>query len=110
MKKVVKRRKRVMRQSNVVLAAVFASLLVGCDEPAERAKVALPEPESSGAKLMGEYCANCHAPPLPTVHDAKEWPNVIYRMEKRRLSHALKPLSEEERATLLDYLKKHAKS
>lgn len=84
--------------------------MVGCDISQPRAsKIVLPEPESAGAKLMKKYCSDCHAPPATTVHLAEEWPNVIYRMQERRRMKAYQLLDDDEQATLVIYLQKHAK-
>lgn len=95
----------------VIVACLFAIGLTACELPQEGPgrDRALPEPESAGAKLVKQYCANCHAPPLPVAHTAKEWPNVIYRMQERRRSKAYKRMPDEERSELLAYLQKHAR-
>jgi len=89
---------------------VMALGLSACDMPAQQAsKVALPEPESAGAKLMTEFCSTCHAPPRPSVHTAKEWPNVIYRMQEHRRMKSYNLLDETQVGVLVGYLQSHAK-
>jgi len=73
------------------------------------AKQKLVEPDSPGAKVLVAFCSDCHAPPQPTVHDAKEWPNVLYRMQERRRMKAYELMNDEELALLTDYLERHAK-
>lgn len=40
----------------------------------------LPEPRSEGARLLAQYCAQCHHLPGPGLHTAQEWPAVVERM------------------------------
>ena len=83
-------------------------LLVGCTQPASVASVGLPEPESPGAKAMQAVCSQCHGVPQPASHIAKDWPNVVTRMNNRRMMLAMKAISDEQRGIILDYLQKHA--
>ena len=43
----------------------------------------LPAPKSRGAKLMVQYCVQCHNLPNPAMHEAKKWPAVFDRMVVR---------------------------
>ncbi len=43
----------------------------------------LPDPESSGAKLISQYCSQCHRIPSPRLHTDQEWPYVLTRMVRR---------------------------
>ena len=43
----------------------------------------LPEPDSTGAKLLVRYCTQCHTLPSPSMHTAQEWPEVTQRMFNR---------------------------
>ncbi|OJY58970.1 hypothetical protein [Thiobacillus sp. 0-1251] len=43
----------------------------------------LPEPDSSGAHLLGQFCMQCHNLPGPGLHTAPEWPQVLGRMNMR---------------------------
>lgn len=43
----------------------------------------LPEPKSEGARLLGQYCSQCHGVPGPGLHTAAEWPDTIARMNRR---------------------------
>ena len=85
-----------------LLMVVLVMLVSGCDLPQTQTKISLPEPESEGS--------DCHAPPSPLVHTAKEWTNVIYRMQERRRMKAFELIGEPERIKLLEYLQKFAKS
>ena len=40
----------------------------------------LPDPTSRGARLVPEYCAQCHGIPSPASHAASEWDATLRRM------------------------------
>src|SRR5678816_3078156 len=43
----------------------------------------LPEPGSTGARLMLGYCVQCHNLPNPAMHERAKWPVVFERMVLR---------------------------
>ena len=43
----------------------------------------LPQPESRGARLMTQYCVQCHNLPNPAMHHGAKWPVVVGRMVSR---------------------------
>ena len=93
----------------VALCMIGLLCLFGCARGAAPVvSVALPEPDSAGAKLEKALCSQCHGAPQPSAHVAKEWPNVLTRMNDHRVMLAMKAISDEERAVILDYLQKHA--
>lgn len=87
----------------VLLAAAKVAL-----PPPGIAPANLPDPESSGARLLGNYCGQCHALPSPAMHSATDWPRVVRRMWLRmdRLPDSLgiRTADEGERGTLVRYL------
>lgn len=78
--------------------------------PAPSAKP-LPDADSMGAKLVSNYCAQCHAAPAPTLHTAKEWANVTQRMHIRMDSgwQGIKTPTEQEMKTIVAYMQKYAR-
>ena len=40
----------------------------------------LPDPQSPGAQLLAQYCAQCHDLPSPAMHSATDWPSIVRRM------------------------------
>ena len=78
----------------------------------------LPEPDSSGAKLLQNYCAQCHDLPSPLMHSAQEWPEVFQRMLMRMQMMSggmmmgsmmgIKTPTSQEETTLLAYLNRHS--
>ncbi len=99
-----------MPSCNVIAAVALLALVTGCDMPqGGSSKVVLPEPELPGAVVMKDNCSSCHAVPSPAVHTAKEWPNIIYRMQEHRRMNGYVLITPEELALLLDYLQRHSK-
>jgi cytochrome c5 len=80
----------------------------------------LPDPGSSGARLVIGYCVQCHNLPNPAMHNAAKWTPVVERMVLRmqgrgnlgalmsEMMSGVKAPSAAERATLVAYLRKHA--
>jgi len=76
----------------------------------------LPDPDSAGAKLVSQYCGQCHVPPSPSLHTRSEWSQVTQRMRAHIGEQAgaagagvLVPRTAELDA-LTDYLGEHAKA
>jgi hypothetical protein len=76
----------------------------------------LPEADSRGARLLRQYCTQCHELPGPGRHTAEEWPAVLERMAVlmdvsqrfRGLMGKIAAPSTDERAALEAYLSAHA--
>ncbi len=75
-----------------------------------------PDPDGTGAGLVGRYCCQCHYAPGPSQHTAAEWAEVVPRMDllmevTARFGDRIRPVerpSPEERGALLSYLERHA--
>ncbi|HTI06523.1 MAG TPA: hypothetical protein VL549_14555 [Gemmatimonadales bacterium] len=95
------------RQDELVLAAANVALpppgIVASD---------LPDPSSPGAKIVANYCAQCHNLPTPQMHSATDWPSVARRMWLRMdllpPSLGIKVPTMGDRFTLLGYLTTNA--
>lgn len=68
----------------------------------------LPDPDSDGAKLLAQYCGQCHAPPSPTAHKAAEWPKVVERMNGYMTSQNKHVPNNNTTQHILQYLQQHA--
>ncbi len=77
----------------------------------------LPDPDSDGAKLLQQFCTQCHNLPGPGLHTAAEWPAVVERMNRRMrmmgrhsmmMMGGIETPTERELATIRDYLESHA--
>jgi len=76
----------------------------------------LPEPDTTGADLMVNYCTQCHELPGPGRHTASEWPMVLNNMfilmdvanQFGGLMGNIKAPNQTQRAQLQTYLEKHA--
>lgn len=68
----------------------------------------LPDATSPGARLLVDKCTGCHGAPHPDVHPIDNWKAVLHRMQNRMTMKAHEPLTQEEFATLLEYLQHYA--
>ena len=88
------------------------SLILGCADQNPSASLTVsdyPESDSETVKLYLEKCGSCHAAPLPSIHNKKQWFGVVQRMQFRMTNKAIKPLNQQELALIVDYLQKHAR-
>ncbi len=81
--------------------------------PPRNESIALPEPNSRGAKLLTTFCTQCHGLPDPKSYSGDKWPDVMERMVLRlkalgsrrcNLLQLAVPTAEEQR-TILAYLR-----
>ena len=95
------------RQDELLLAAANIAL-----PPPGMAPADLPEPNSRGAQLVAQFCAQCHNLPTPQMHSATDWPSIARRMWLRTewLSPTLgvKVPTMAERFAMLEYLTANA--
>jgi len=98
-----------IKLKSFVLTFLVAAFLSACGDSAENAKHMLPEAGSQGAVIYEKFCSDCHAPPRIASHKPDEWLNIVERMQAHRIMKAYNPLTDEEKSTLLEYLKKHSK-
>lgn len=72
----------------------------------------LPDPASSGARLVAQHCAQCHELPSPAMHSAIDWPGIARRMWLRMEwlppKLGVKVPSSAGRFAMLDYLTANA--
>ncbi len=80
----------------------------------------LPEPRSRGARLIVQYCVQCHNLPNPAMHHAAKWRSVVERMVPRMegkgnmgtlmadMMAGVKAPTAEEVKIIVAYLRKHA--
>jgi hypothetical protein len=82
----------------------------------------LPQRESRGARLLVQYCVQCHNLPNPAMHHAAKWPAVFDRMVVRmkgkgnmgelmyEMMAGVQAPAPEEEALLLAYLRKYGQT
>lgn len=82
----------------------------------------LPAPESRSARLLVEYCVQCHNLPNPAMHHAAKWPGIFERMVLRmkgrgNMGELMRDMmagvsapSVEEAEILLAYLQKYGQT
>lgn len=95
------------RQDELLLAAANVAL-----PPPGVTAADLPDPNSTGAQLVAQYCGQCHNLPTPQMHSATDWPGIArrmwLRMELLPPQHQVKVPAAAERFALLDYLNTNA--
>jgi diheme cytochrome c len=91
--------KAARRAVAIALVAILAS---GC----KRAQ--LPDADSPAAKLYVARCGNCHAPYNPHEMTSAMWETQVMMMEVKMQAAGQRPLTPDERDSILRYLKGHA--
>ena len=81
-------------------AVLSAALLVGCTH--------LPDPDSPGARLYAARCGTCHRLYAPSLMKFEMWKFQVERMQSEIVRHGLPPLTPDELATMLDYLRRYS--
>jgi hypothetical protein len=80
--------------------------------PGTNGKSTLPDPGSPGAKLVTDYCTQCHVAPAPILHTKEEWANVVGRMHgnlERGTNSRIRAPDEKQLETIFTYLQQHAR-
>jgi cytochrome c5 len=97
----------LQRQDELLLAAASVAL-----PPSGTAATDLPDPNSTGAKLVAQYCGQCHNLPVPQMHSATDWPGIArrmwLRMELLPATLQVNVPTAAERFAILDYLNTNA--
>jgi hypothetical protein len=73
---------------------------------------ALPDAGSPGAKLVSEYCTQCHVAPAPILHTKDEWAGVVGRMHansERRVRAGIRVPSDVQIEAIFAYMQQHAR-
>jgi len=72
----------------------------------------LPDPANAGARVLVQYCTQCHAMPSPSAHGAQDWPFITRQMwvyiDEMKGELGVQAPSTAERVQLLTYLQAHA--
>jgi len=92
-----------MKKALMILFAFAAS------SACASAPTPLPEPGSAGAGVYASRCGVCHSVPHPKRHTYEQWKHMVRVMDKAREHKDMDPLTDEERGSILEYLKKHSR-
>lgn len=65
---------------------------------------------SPAAVLYRDRCAECHLLPHPIQHTVSEWDGIVDRMQNYSRKTGKTPLTDDNKKTLLGYLKEKARS
>jgi cytochrome c5 len=90
-----------MRGAGRVVVLGSLAAVVGCTH-------ALPDADSPGAQLYQTRCGTCHALHEPRALTAAMWEMQVNRMRDTMRRRGVQPLSDDEQALLLGYLRAHA--
>ncbi|MGQ0694471.1 MAG: c-type cytochrome [Nitrospiraceae bacterium] len=64
----------------------------------------VPAPDSPGAALFQQTCAQCHALPDPEQHAASEWQAVVERMRQNMVAMGRREIADREAKEIIAYL------
>lgn len=69
---------------------------------------AVPAPDSPGAALFQQTCAQCHTLPEPKQHTALEWTAVVKRMRENMKNMGRREITDQEARDITAYLERHS--
>jgi cytochrome c5 len=87
---------------------VGRAVLVGSMMIAAGCTHALPDADSPGAQVYAARCGTCHDVHDPRSLTAAMWDIQVARMQDTMRRRGTRPLDDQERALVLDYLHRHA--
>lgn len=93
---------------------MMKGMMMGGEMPRGVDPAQLPEPRSTGAKLVGQYCTQCHGLPTPNLHSTEGWLPVVSRMNarmqwmSRNSNMGIRAPSRSEFQTIVSYLQSQA--
>jgi cytochrome c5 len=97
---------RSMGEQRILRAAMLSVPQAGVNPDS------LPDRNNAGAKVLVQYCTQCHALPSPAAHGAQDWPFVTRQMwlfiDQMRGELGVQSPSTAERVQLLNYLQANA--
>ena len=87
---------------SALLPIMASAIWAGCD-------ARLPDPDSPGAQLYAQRCASgCHRLYAPRLMTTEMWKITVDRMQGDLVRKGLPPLSRDEKALVMAYLKRHS--
>lgn len=95
---------------------MMEGMMMGGEMPRGVDPAQLPEPRSPGARLVGQYCTQCHGLPTPDLHSAEGWLPTVSRMNarmqwmSRNSNMGIRAPSPSELQTIVGYLQSQAEA
>ncbi len=84
--------------------------LSACSGPAVRhGGTSIPQAGTADAQVYIDRCSSCHVLPHPKRLGYEGWTAVVAVMEKRIAERGMLPLDEQERQSILDYLRRNGR-
>ena len=93
---------------------ITEGMMMGGEMPRGVDPAQLPEPQSAGARLVNQYCTQCHGLPAPALHSAPGWSPVVGRMNARmqwmrqNSGMGIAAPTPEELKAIIGYMQTHA--
>lgn len=87
----------------MLLCGLAGAVMASCE-------ARLPEPDSAAAQLYRQRCSGCHRLYHPGLLTPEMWRFMLARMDIEFVRVNLPPLSDTEKAQLLDYLTTHGRT
>ncbi len=93
---------------------MMEGMMMGGEMPRGVDPAQLPEPQSAGARLVGQFCTQCHGLPTPDLHSAAGWLPTVDRMNarmqwmSRNSNMGIHAPSRSELQTIVAYLQSQA--
>lgn len=88
-----------------VLTLLIITMVAGCaGQPTP-----IPDASTEDAQLYAVKCGTCHSVPHPRRHTYPQWEHMMTVMEKQMEHKKVEPLTGEEKAIIMDYLKKNSR-
>lgn len=97
-----------MMNSGMMAGGMMGGGMMG-QTSSENGSQTLPDPQSDGAQLLTQYCGQCHVPPAPSAHSAKEWPQVVERMRGYMITQEKLVPDRAKIKLIVAYLQQHAR-
>jgi cytochrome c5 len=91
------------------LVTILLCVACGSGNESSNATIQYPDADSQAARLYVKICGQCHAAPLPTIHDASVWPGVLQRMQMHMVQKSITPPDKNQLGIILTYLQSNAK-
>lgn len=88
--------------------AIAALVLAAAIEVPGCSRDRLPEQDTYAGQLYVNRCGRCHVAYNPHAMTAAMWQTQVEAMQGKMLQAGIAPLSDDQRTTILDYLKRNA--
>lgn len=96
----------VIAPTGAELKTLLAYLQQHAYQPIDSARY--PDLDTAAGRAFGTFCAQCHAPPDPQQHTAKEWPAAVARMRRHMADMGKAVPDETATREILEFLQRNS--